>query len=128
MVVARLLITIEDNTNFIAEGYGGIAGGLTNGLSLSVWSNGAFDFELTHSSHPIKANVDWASYCYDFNYSAFGSGNNYANIRWTLERAGSPVKLKADDNDWLQVRVSDTLSTLVDHRIIAQGHYLLRDQ
>jgi hypothetical protein len=51
----------------------------------------------------------------------FGSGNNFAVVRWTFERAGQPLRLYGDNSDVLVMTVNDDLTGLVKHDFHIQG-------
>jgi len=122
--ITRMMGFIEDNANFSAEGYGGL-GALTNGLTLGVFdSAGVEKYQLIDSHLPVKSNAHWGAYCYDVSYEAFGAGNNMLTWRWTFAKSGKPVYLSQKRGDYLKLTVADTLSGLVEHLLLLQGHYI----
>jgi len=122
--ITRLIGYIEDNANFSAETYGAAAA-LTNGLTLGVYnSDGTMKYQLTDSHLPVKKNAQWGAYCFDIAYEAFGAGNNMLTWRWTFAKSGKPVYLSQSRGDYIGLTVADTLSTLVDHLMLVQGHYI----
>lgn len=118
----RMLVTVEDNATFTAGTYGGVAT-LTNGCRLDVLApgpTGASKLDLL-DGNTISSLVDWATYCYDMTNHSFGSGNNFAVVRWTFANSGQPLKLIGANGDKLVFVVDDDLSTLVGHRLFIQG-------
>ena len=127
--ITRCIPFIQDGGAFYASRYGGLGAALTNGLVLGVYGtvNGVADtllYSLTDTSHPIQSNADWTSYCYDSSYISYGQGDNMLVSRWTFAKSGQPVYLDASKSQYIALTVQDTLSGLVDHHILLQGHYI----
>jgi hypothetical protein len=123
MEITRIIPFIEDSGGFYASRYGGMGAALTNGITMSVHNADGLVYTLTDSSHPIKSNADWTSYCYDTDYISYGQGDNMLVSRWTFAKSGKPVYLSASKGEFLQVHISDTIS-VVDHHMLVQGHYI----
>lgn len=118
MKLERMLVQIEDNAVFTSAGYGGV-GALANGIHIyHSADNGATETHID-ALRPVKSAAHWARLCYDFSIHSFGSGNNFATIRWTFAKTGSPLCLGPGDE--LVVEINDDLTDLVDHSFIVQG-------
>lgn len=118
--ISRLIIQIEDNSAiFSAENYGGIASPLSSGIQIFVPINGTSS-DLTDGL-PIKANAHWGRFCYDINFSSFGTGNNFLSARWTFAKAETFIRLVGDLNQRLEIVLNDDLSDLVSHTFLVQG-------
>ena len=120
----RILITVQDSGVIDATDYGAIAGGLTNGMTLSVHDADGLKYLLTDSHKPIKTNVDWGAYCYDVEDKSWGTGDNFLVARWTFAKSGKPVYLRGDRSERLVLETADTMSALVEHLVLAQGYYI----
>lgn len=120
--IERMIISIEDNAVFNAENYGGIST-LSNGILVRKLRSGPTDTVILDllDGRPVTSMVKWASFCYDGQYSDFGSGNNFYEVRWTFSRSGTPLKLSGHNQEKLVVTVRDDLSTLVSHTFHIQG-------
>lgn len=114
--VARIIVTIEDNGNFSADNYGGVST-LSNGIEFEHVRNGT-TIDLL-DGQPIKSVVDWSIHSYDLDYHAFGSGNNYVNVRWSFNKAGASMFFELGDQ--LIIRINDDLTGLVAHQFFVQG-------
>lgn len=118
MKLERMLIQIEDNAVFTSSGYGGLSA-LTNGIHIYHSADNGDTETHIDAMRPIKSAAHWARLCYDFSIHSFGSGNNFATVRWTFAKTGAPLCLGSGDE--LVVEINDDLSTLVDHSFIVQG-------
>ena len=115
----RMMVTIADNGVVTPATYGALAE-LTNGVHLVVYDDD--DSELLHldAQHPIKTNMDWASFCFDVDINSQGAGNDsYVNARWTFAKSGQPVVLKA--GQYLSVNLEDDFTGLDHHHFMVQG-------
>jgi hypothetical protein len=124
--IERIIVSIEDTGNFNADDYGALGAALTNGLTLGVYESGGLKYLLTDT--PIVKNFDWGAYCYDADVKGWGVGNNFLVARWTFAKSGQPVYLHAADGEYLALSVADTLSGLIDHKVLVQGHYIKQPQ
>lgn len=121
--IERILIHVEDDANFNADGYGGLSE-LSNGIIVRiVRRDGSIEVlsgqTVGGGALPITKNSHWARICYDTAYSGFPSGNNYVHVRWTFGKSGEPVWLEFGDQ--LQVLLNDNFSTMVGHYFKVQG-------
>jgi len=118
--VSRLITYIEDGSAFRTEFYGGISGGLTNGILIRKSDDGGIIIDLTDSLG-VKTNGQWARLNFDVNIFNFGAGNEALAARWTFSRAGANIRLIGDDNERLEANVSDDLTGLINHNFSFQG-------
>lgn len=121
--IQRGIITVQDSGVFDAEGYGALSA-LTNGMTLRVMDSNGLKYLLTDDHLPIKQNVDWGAYCYDVDLKAWGVGDKFIVARWTFGKSGKPVYLRESKGEYLELEVADTLSGLVEHLFLIQGHYI----
>ena len=125
--ITRMLILIEDDSNLGATSYGGIVGGLLNGIGVHVHdsNNGDAIIADLDGAESIYTNTDWAGLCHDLTPYVFGGGQNnqVATIRWTFEKAGGPLMLDGSKGHYLAIDLNDDFSSLVDHRFLIQGWY-----
>lgn len=119
-VLSRMIVQIEDNGGFDSGLYGNSIT-LTNGIVVRVSDDMSVLTALTDTI-PILTNSDWAAYCYDVALSEYGTGNNYAHVRWTFARSGQPLILRGNYNERLEVVLNDDFSDLVGHRFQVQGY------
>jgi hypothetical protein len=113
----RLLVTVEDSTGMDAGKYGNNIT-LTNGINLLVLNSDDTVEELL-TPEPIFTNAEWGTFCYDVDLKTWGAGNDLLLVRWTFDKAGSPVDLKKDQR--LVVQLNDDFTGLVKHRFLVQG-------
>ncbi len=120
-VVWRMLVHIEDTVGAASADYGNITNGLTNGIKLQVLESDASTVvtNLIPTQGPVKTNADWGGICFDVEYENVGSGNDFINVRWTFNNAGTPLRLKAGQR--IAVTFNDDLSGLIGHRFLVQG-------
>lgn len=115
--------TIEDTGKLLIGGYGAIAGGLTNGITLLVKDEGGAT--VISSQAPIKTSEDWASVCHDWVVHAFDNTTNTKQVgtfRWMFGKAGNPVVLRPG---WkFVIQFNDDLTGLDKHRFHMQGYKL----
>ena len=119
VTIRRMIIGLEDNTRFTAEGYGGIPK-LTNGVTLTVDRADGREYR-TFLQPPVKSLAQWAFYCYDITYTDWGSGNNFATACWTFKESGTDIYLAAGDS--IKVFINDDLTGLVAHNFVIEGVY-----
>lgn len=119
-VIQRIVVQVRDNATLAAEKYGGLAE-LTNGIMLELKdSEGTTILDLLDGRN-INSLADWGGYCYDVNPSAWGNGDNFAQIRWTFGKSGQPLRIDGQTGEYLQLTVQDDLSALVGHTAMLQG-------
>jgi hypothetical protein len=117
--ILRMLISITDDTNtaMTYAVFGNIAA-LTNGVVVRRDNNGTH-MTLTN----WKKNADFIEDAYDWDPNITSPANEYGmKVRWTLEKAGSYVKLIGSTNDHIEILIQDDLTALDDFQIKLQGH------
>jgi hypothetical protein len=117
--IIRLLLTISDATNtaMTINLFGNIAA-LTNGVVVRRDNNGT-KTTLTN----WKSNADFYEDAYDVDLTLQSPGTEKGMaVRWTIEKAGSYVKLEGANSDYLEVLIQDDLTALDDFQIKIQGH------
>ena len=120
LVIIRVMVYIEDNASIDVEGYGGQAA-LSNGLTLDVTdSDGSSVVDLTPI--PVKSNGDWGAYCYDTAVDTWGQGDQSFKARWTFSKFTNGAGLWLNNGQKLVLTANDSFTSLVAHRVIAQGY------
>jgi len=71
---------------------------------------------------PITYRLSWARYCYDFEVSTFGAGNENGHARWTFAKSGTVIRLDGDSNERLVIELEDDFTGLVEHCFQVQGY------
>lgn len=117
--VTTVVAAISDDATFNQNDFGGIAGGLTNGLALFLRSNGV-DVEL-YGGFRVKRNYDW------FAVPARATLTTWAGTAQTLEASfnifqdsGQYAILDGDKGEELVVSIQDNLTSLVAMRAVAR--------
>jgi len=116
--ITRILGYMQDGTVMEDSGFGGIAGGLTQGCVLRV-SNG-----VKQNLWNVKTNGDLALIGYDFTYTEKAPAGSYG-ARFRITYAGQDkhgVTLRLGSGDTLEFIVQDNLAALEVFNIMAQGH------
>ena len=117
--LARINIYIADNGTFNENTYGG-ASALSNGIQVTV-ENAAGVVKLL-TPDPIKRTFEWGLQSgVDVAWSDFAANNNVALVRWTFNKAGSPIHLDGSKGEFLRFNVRDSLATLIRHKAQVQG-------
>lgn len=119
--IARMLVIVED-TAIVANYYGNIIGGLTNGIKLRVEDSLGTVLNDLMDGGAVNSSAEWAEYCFDAEVKAWGPGNEFLTVRWTFTRAGVYIRLSGDNDERLVITVNDDLTGLVDHEFIVQGY------
>ena len=122
-VIFRALIAIQD-TNMDAQQYGAMAA-LTNDVTMSIQSGGEVELDLMDDV-PVKSNSAWGRLCYDALLTDFGTGNNFFNVRWTFEKAGTPLYIDGDLGEEFCITLADDFTGLINHYFQLQGYILRR--
>ena len=122
--ITRCIVSIEDAGNFDAEDYGALAAPLVNGITMGVYDSNGLKYLLTDPAAPIKTNFQWAAYCYDADVKNWGAGNNMLVVRWTFQKSGKPIYIRQSKGEYIMASFADTLSGLVDHKILLQGNWI----
>jgi len=116
VLIARLIVLIEDNGNITANDYGAVP---TLATGVRVQHRSDSDTIDLDGGLGVTSNADWARLCYDITEHSFGSGNNFVTARWTFSRSGRFLELENDEE--LVVTIGDDLTGLVSHYFMVQG-------
>jgi len=120
--IARMVIHIRDDGSWRHERYGGISGGLTNGVRIRVSDDDGVVINLD-GGVAIKTNASWGRVCYDVRIDTVGAGQTMLSSRWTFMKSGIPIALDPDRGEKLEVVLNDDLSALEEHYFMVQGRY-----
>lgn len=120
-VIHRMIVEVIDAGVFRAQDYGAITGGVANGIALAVRRDGADVFDLTDGL-PVKTNGGWGQHCYDAQLKDWGSGNTFLGVRWSFDKAGTPLVLNGDEAEALAVYLADDFTGLLGHTFLVQGY------
>jgi len=116
----RIMPFLRDSA-MLADRYGNIANGLTNGVLLKVFRDGVEELDL-FDGVPVKTNAGWGHFMYDISFTtSLGAGDVFMAGRYTMSKFGGPLILEGDETDTLEFICQDTLTDLVTHTMIAQG-------
>jgi hypothetical protein len=119
--IARMLVFLEDS-KINADDYGAIAGGLTNGMKLTVEDSvGTVLLDLMDGG-TVNSSAEWAEYCFDAEHKAWGVGSEFLTVRWTFTKGGVYIRLVGDDDERLVITGQDNLTGLVEQEFIVQGY------
>lgn len=118
LVVARMIVSLQDANGMVAAEYGNLNTALTNGVKV-YWDRDGTEIDLTDGV-PVKTNSQWASLCYDAQILGWGTGEEVLAVRWTFSKSGIPILLAKGDK--LIVRLEDDLSDLTSHYFLVQGY------
>lgn len=120
--VVRLMISINDTTSMDDGKFGGITGGLTNGIVIRK-KNSTYK-----NIFNAKTNGDFRLHAFDAQYisdSLGPSGQFGFGVRRTFggqSKNGAVIRLDADDNDEFQIIIQDDLTDLTKFHAAVQGH------
>lgn len=114
--VTRMLLTIEDE-NISHTKFGGIAGGLTNGVDIKITENGT---ERDLATSIIKTNTAFYQLCYDINIES--AVTDILAMRWTFLKGGTSLQFKNTTSDNLKIIINDNLTSLISFQAIIQGY------
>ena len=121
LVVARLIVMIEDSTGMRAERYATLGAALTNGVAVRHYAaDGTTILNNLTGAVPITTNALWGSTCYDVDLKEWGAGNELLLVRWTFWKAGTPgIQLLPSES--IRVDLSDNFTGVVQHCFQFQG-------
>lgn len=114
--VYRMILVMQDSAMNHSK-FGGIAGGIANGLLLKITEDGV---ERNLSEHPIKTNNEFHHLAYDV--QVHSAVSDILSVRWTFAKAGTILRLKNSKSDQVKATVQDNLTGLDDFEILLQGH------
>ena len=118
--IHRILISVGDATGSTAQEYGGLSA-LTNGVELKVYDQTDTEILDLTAGNPIKSNAEWGKACYDVDLKTWGAGNEILVIRWTFDKAGTPINLAKGQK--ISIDLSDNFTGLLSHNFFIQGYY-----
>ncbi|MGE5863339.1 MAG: hypothetical protein ACM31H_06160, partial [Nitrososphaerales archaeon] len=116
--VHTVVISVSDNVNFLQSDYGGITGGLINGIKFFVNINGV-EVPLI-SAVSIKQNMDWFTIAPGSVLTSFSNTSQTLIAQFDIEFTfGKPLNLNAGDK--FIVRLQDNFTGLVKHTFALHG-------
>ncbi len=126
--VARMIVFLQDGTGMKAEEYGDIGAALTNGITMTLESDGDGTPIEVNNFLPggnVKTNAGWGHHSFDVDVKSWGLGSpgddvllsRFTFARFTLGR--KPIALASDDQ--IKMIFNDNLSTLVHHQFLFEG-------
>jgi hypothetical protein len=119
-VIHRMIVHIEDGTQFAAGKYGAMDA-LTNGVSIKIKQlSPAIDLIDMCDGITIKTNAGWGAVCFDAEDSDYGTGATFLNVRWTYAKSGQPLVI--NENQKFVVGLNDDMSDLIAHTFMVQGY------
>lgn len=117
--ITRIMFYMLDDSAMDDGRFGGIVGGLTDGIVLRSTSDGE-----TWTYFNIKTNGEFGIHAYDTDYSFKAPAGLYGfRCRYTFagqSKHGVAVRLSAGDT--MELIIQDDLSELTSFRILAEGH------
>ena len=120
--IHRMLIEIADVGVIGVLGYGALAA-LDPGWLMKVYDSDDTALVDLTGGHAIEGNGELAALCYDATLNDYGAGNaGYVNARYSFDRAGHPLILKA--GQYLSIDFNHDFTGLVQHRFMVQGELL----
>lgn len=122
--MVRVIVSMTDNTGMDFSTFGGISGGLANGVVLRV-NNGDGTYRNLAN---FKTNGDIELYSYDARYfENIGGATRGFSARMTWggqDKHGVVIRLDGALGEKLEIIVQDDLTSLINMRWIAQGSEL----
>ena len=126
--VARLIVFIQDGTGMKAEEYGDTGSPLSNGITMTLESDGDTTPIEINDFHPggnIKTNAGWGRPAFDVDIKSWGLGSPGDDLlvaRFTFTRftrMADPIAITGDDQ--FKMIFNDNLATLVHHQFLFEG-------
>lgn len=117
-IVARVNIHIQDGSVDPSD-FGGIVGGVTNGISLKVYDSDDTELIDFMDSHPVQINSEWTHQAGVDMFIHKGSGDDSLSVRWTISKVGASLYLTA--GQYIQVTIADDFSGITEFHIFIQG-------
>lgn len=119
--IARMMVEILDTNGFQAQEYGNLGSALTNGIQVCIIDDTGVVVDLTSRNDTVVTNAEWAMYCFDVKLNSWGAGDEQLAVRWTFDKAGSPLILEGKNNERLAVILNDNFTGLIKHHFVIQG-------
>ena len=117
-IIARVNVHIQDGSVDPSD-FGGINGGITNGVSLKVFDPDDTEIIDFMDGHPVVINSEWTHQAGVDMFIHTGAGDDSLSVRWTLSKVGASLYLTA--GQYIQLTVSDDLSSISEFHIFVQG-------
>ena len=126
--VGRLIVFIQDNAGMKSGNYATLGAALTNGITMTLESNGdttPIEINDFTPGGAIKTNADWGRLCYDVDVKSWGGaapGDDILLARFTFSkftRVGDPLVLRGDDQ--IRMIFNDDFSTVIHHEFLFEG-------
>jgi hypothetical protein len=114
--IHKVLIGIED-TSINHDKFGGITGGLTNGILFKVKENGT-ERDLI----PVALKKNAGFYVVAFDVTISSSTTDILVARWDFSDSGTTLKLQDSTSDYLKLTVQDDLTTITQFKVLVQGY------
>lgn len=121
VMLHRAIVQIVDKGMNVTD-FGGISGGLANGMEVCVTDSDSTVLLDYTAGLPIKINSDWvrlAGVDVDRD-SNTGAGDDGFSVRWTIAKSGVPLMLGSGQS--FNFVVNDSLTALTQFHVIVQGH------
>lgn len=111
LLIGNMFAVLIEDTGVTAENYGGIVGGLTNGVTGYILKA---DSTLIpwFAQLPVRQNSDWTAYC-DSTRSGYGAGSDALRFVYDFQREGPGLALYPGDEGGLII--NDDCTTLIKH-------------
>lgn len=122
-VIVRLIPYVRDNAALDPADFGGIGGGLTNGVKFYVTDENDVQIVDLLDGLPIKTNAEWSRVMYDVRIDRVGVGDDCLSGRWTFAKFMTGNGLHLSNGEKLVCEVQDDLSSLVDFSVTIEGHW-----
>lgn len=117
--ISRLNIYLEEDAKFRGDRYTATAS-LVDGIDVTI--NNAAGSLFRYTPDAVKRIGHWNLLAgVDVFLTDFAGGNDFLAIRWSFFKGSGYMILNGDDGEFLQFKVQDALTNMVDHRVQAQG-------
>jgi hypothetical protein len=118
--IYRMIVSYQDAGGGTVQEYGNLNAALSTGIEVKiVRRDGTTVLNDLTDGVPITTNGEWSRLCYDASRLDWGAGEDLFCVRWTFERAGSPLRLEPGQS--LRMFINDDLSLLTNHYALVQG-------
>ena len=117
--IKRMIVEMVDNAAGDDTRFGGIVGGITNGVVIRLKTGTEY---RTLTNWKTNGNMKEDMYDVDYDDRASASRDYSVSARWTFDKMDIAVNLDAATSDEFQVLCQDDLSGLLSFRIKLQGH------
>lgn len=120
--ITRVMMSITDSTAMDDGKFGGITGGLANGIIFRKVDG------ISKNIFNAKTNGDLAAHAYDVTYipDTLGPSGQYGlRMRRSFngqDKNGVTIRLNSDTNDTFELIIQDDLTGLDNFQLIVQGH------